>query len=120
MYTHAHAHAQVPAVLGAMTALSMLLGTGTLSWDDCLNYTPAWDTLLWFSILVSMCNALSASGLVAQFAQVGRTTRGHTTCGLQRCWIAQFAQKGAPECSGSPLLCGTSWMCRSFPCSRRS
>jgi DASS family divalent anion:Na+ symporter len=61
---------QVPAVLGALVALSMLLLTGTLTWKDCLDYTPAWDTLLWFSILVSMCNALSASGLVAQFAQL--------------------------------------------------
>jgi len=79
-------HFKVPAVLGAMTALSMLLGTGTLSWDDCLNYTPAWDTLLWFSILVSMCNALSASGLVAQFAQMV----GAALAQAKLNWMASF------------------------------
>lgn len=28
---------------------------GVLSWKDCLDYTPAWDTLIWFSVLMSMC-----------------------------------------------------------------
>jgi len=65
----------------------MLLATGTLTWDDCLDYTPAWDTLLWFSILVSMCNALSASGLVAQFAQMV----GAALAQAKLNWMASFA-----------------------------
>ncbi len=39
----------VSAVLGAMLALSGLLMTGVLQWRDCLEYTPAWDTLMWFA-----------------------------------------------------------------------
>ena len=32
----------------------MLLATGVLNWKDCLTYTPAWDTLFWFAVLVGM------------------------------------------------------------------
>lgn len=32
-----------------MLALSVLLLSGVLKWEDCLGCTPAWDTLLWFS-----------------------------------------------------------------------
>ena len=37
----------VPAVLAAMLALCVLLCTGVLSWKDCLEFAPAWDTLVW-------------------------------------------------------------------------
>ena len=37
----------ISAVVGAMVALSSLLLTGVLSWKDCLDYAPAWDTLIW-------------------------------------------------------------------------
>lgn len=36
----------------------MLLLTGVLSWKDCLTYTPAWDTLFWFAVLVGMSGEL--------------------------------------------------------------
>lgn len=39
----------VSAVLAAMIGLCVLLGTGVLSWRDCLTYIPAWDTLMWFA-----------------------------------------------------------------------
>lgn len=39
----------VSAVLAAMLGLCVLLCSGTLSWKDCLTYTPAWDTLTWFA-----------------------------------------------------------------------
>lgn len=32
-----------------MLAVSALLATGVLSWSDCLSYTAAWDTLMWFT-----------------------------------------------------------------------
>jgi DASS family divalent anion:Na+ symporter len=38
----------VPPVQAAMMALCTLLVTGVLSWRDCLTYSPAWDTLLWW------------------------------------------------------------------------
>ncbi len=37
------------AVLAAMLGLCVLLTTGVLTWRDCLTYTPAWDTLMWFA-----------------------------------------------------------------------
>lgn len=60
------------AVATAMAALSALLGTGVLSWVDCLNHRAAWDVLLWFSILVGMCSALAEGGVITAFAEMGR------------------------------------------------
>jgi DASS family divalent anion:Na+ symporter len=39
----------IEPVTGAMVAVGILLLTGVLSWQDCLTYTAAWDTLLWFA-----------------------------------------------------------------------
>ncbi|KAJ9525924.1 hypothetical protein QJQ45_009417 [Haematococcus lacustris] len=58
------------SVVTAMMGLSTLLLAGVLSWRDCLEYTAAWDTLVWFSALVSMCSALAASGLVTRLADM--------------------------------------------------
>lgn len=58
----------VPAVHAALLALVSLLCFGVLSWRDCLTYAPAWDTLTWFAILVSLSSALNSSGLIAAFA----------------------------------------------------
>lgn len=74
-------------MLGALVALSILLLSGVLSWDDCLSFTPAWDTLLWFSLLVSMCNALASSGLVGQFAAMVGSALAAAKLG----WMASFA-----------------------------
>jgi di/tricarboxylate transporter len=39
----------VAPVTAAMCALGVLLVSGVLSWQDCLEYKPAWDTLIWFT-----------------------------------------------------------------------
>lgn len=39
----------VEPVTAAMLAVGCLLATGVLSWSDCLAYTAAWDTLIWFT-----------------------------------------------------------------------
>jgi DASS family divalent anion:Na+ symporter len=39
-----------------------------LSWKDCLAYNPAWDTLIWFSVLVSMSSQLTEQGVIGAFA----------------------------------------------------
>lgn len=44
--------------------------TGVLHWRDCLTYSPAWDTLTWFAILVSMSSALNDFGLISAFAKI--------------------------------------------------
>ncbi|EIE21539.1 Sodium/sulfate symporter [Coccomyxa subellipsoidea C-169] len=43
----------------AFLALSLLLVSGVLSWRDCLEYTPAWDTLLWFGVVIGMSTNLN-------------------------------------------------------------
>lgn len=43
----------------AFLALSLLLLSGVLSWRDCLEYTPAWDTLLWFGVVIGMSTNLN-------------------------------------------------------------
>ena len=43
----------------AFLALSLHLLFGVLSWRDCLEYTPAWDTLLWFGVVIGMSTNLN-------------------------------------------------------------
>ena len=49
----------VDATLTAFIALALLLLTGVLAWSDILNETGAWNTLVWFSVLVLMAEQLS-------------------------------------------------------------
>jgi divalent anion:Na+ symporter, DASS family len=58
----------VSAVQAAMLGLSCLLVTGVLKWRDCLEYTPAWDTLTWFAVLIGMSSQLNQMGLISTFA----------------------------------------------------
>lgn len=52
------------ATLTAFIALSLLLFTGVLSWSDVLKETGAWNTLIWFSILVMMASQLNELGFI--------------------------------------------------------
>ncbi|PWA90111.1 sodium/sulfate symporter [Artemisia annua] len=54
----------ISSVLTAMIALSILLLTGVLEWEDCLNEKSAWDTLAWFAVLVGMASQLTNLGIV--------------------------------------------------------
>jgi len=76
----------VAPVLAAMVALSTLLATGVLSWRDCLTYSPAWDTLTWFAILVSMSSALNETGLIGAFA----SAVGTALSAMKLHWTAVF------------------------------
>lgn len=46
------------------------LCAGVLSWQDCLQYKAAWDTLFWFAVLVGMSGQLNSLGVVKYFADV--------------------------------------------------
>ena len=52
------------ATLTAFISLSLLLLTGVLSWSDVLKETGAWNTLIWFSILVMMASQLNELGFI--------------------------------------------------------
>ncbi|KAI4318709.1 hypothetical protein MLD38_032384 [Melastoma candidum] len=54
----------IPSVVAAMIGLSTLLLLGVLDWDDCVNEKSAWDTLIWFAILVGMAGQLTNLGIV--------------------------------------------------------
>ena len=54
----------VDATLTAFIALALLLLTGVLAWSDILNETGAWNTLVWFSVLVLMAEQLNKLGFI--------------------------------------------------------
>lgn len=58
----------ISAVLTGMIGLSVLLVSGVLKWKDCLEYSPAWDTLFWFAVLISMSAALTNMGVIKAMA----------------------------------------------------
>lgn len=47
-----------------MLALSVLLLLGVLEWEDCLAEKSAWDTLIWFTVLVGLAGQLTKLGIV--------------------------------------------------------
>ncbi|GKA58516.1 dicarboxylate transporter 2.1, chloroplastic-like protein [Tanacetum coccineum] len=59
----------ISSVLTAMIALSILLLSGVLEWEDCLNEKSAWDTLAWFAVLVGMASQLTNLGIVTWMAK---------------------------------------------------
>ncbi|WIA38713.1 hypothetical protein OEZ86_002013 [Tetradesmus obliquus] len=77
----------VAPVTAAMCALGVLLASGVLSWQDCLQYTPAWDTLIWFTVLVSMAGGLQSLGVIDLFSGWA----GGQLSGLDLPWPALFA-----------------------------
>lgn len=58
----------ISPVLAAMMGLCGLLCTGVLTWRECLSYTPAWDTLCWFAVLIGMSGQLNSMGVINAFA----------------------------------------------------
>jgi len=59
----------VSAPVAGMLGLCALVGTGVLSWQDCLQERGAWDTLTWFAVLVGMSGMLEQLGLISFIAQ---------------------------------------------------
>ncbi|MCI2954805.1 anion permease [Staphylococcus caprae] len=60
----------VDATLTAFIALSLLLLTGVLNWKDILNETGAWNTLVWFSVLVLMADQLNKLGFIPWLSKI--------------------------------------------------
>ncbi len=53
-------HATATAIFG----LSILLCTNVLTWNDVLAEGVAWDTLVWFSVLMGMAYTLGSTGVI--------------------------------------------------------
>ena len=68
----------------AFVGLAVLLVTGTLTWDDVLKETGAWNTLIWIATLVMMATHLNELGLIGWFAM----TVGAAVAGVS--WVPAF------------------------------
>lgn len=55
----------ISATLTGLIALSILLITKVLSWSDITKETGAWDTLVWFAVLVMMATQLNELGIIS-------------------------------------------------------
>lgn len=66
----------IDATLTAFIALALLLLTGVLTWQDILNETGAWNTLVWFSVLVVMADQLNKLGFIPWLSKSIATSLG--------------------------------------------
>ena len=58
------------ATVTAFLAVALLLIVGVLNWDDIKKETGAWDTFIWFSVLVMMATQLNELGFIPWLSQV--------------------------------------------------
>lgn len=59
---------KVDATSTALIGISLLLFTGVLEWEDILKEKGAWETLIWFAILLMMAGFLNKFGMMQWFA----------------------------------------------------
>ncbi len=57
------------ATTAALIGLSLLLFTQVLTWEDVLQEKGAWNTLVWFSVLVMLATYLNKLGLTKWFSE---------------------------------------------------
>ena len=56
------------ATVAALIGLMILLLTSVLSWDDVIKEKGAWNTLMWFAILIMMATYINKLGLISWFS----------------------------------------------------
>ncbi|TRX38268.1 anion permease [Flavobacterium restrictum] len=66
----------IDATTTAFIGLVLLLLTSVLTWEDVKSEKGAWDTIIWFSVLVMMASSLNELGFISWFsglikAQIG-------------------------------------------------
>jgi L-tartrate/succinate antiporter len=59
------ASATLDPTLVAMIAVSLMLASGIVSWEDVLANAAAWNVLVWFATLVVLADGLNRVGVVA-------------------------------------------------------
>lgn len=60
----------VDATTSAFIGLCVLLLSGVLTWSDIKKEQGAWDTLVWFSVLVMMATYLNELGMIPWFSEL--------------------------------------------------
>jgi divalent anion:Na+ symporter, DASS family len=74
----------INAAVTALIGLGILLLTDVLSWDDILKEKGAWDTLIWFAVLLMMASNLNKLGLTSWFSEwVVQVVQGYS-------WVTAF------------------------------
>lgn len=59
----------IKATVAAMIGLAILLMTKMIQWKDVLEESGAWDTFIWFSVLITFATYLNKMGFTAWFSQ---------------------------------------------------
>lgn len=67
----------IHATTAAFITLAILLITKVLEWNDILREKGAWDTLIWFSILVMMADQLNKLGFIPWLSKAISSSLGH-------------------------------------------
>ncbi|MGX9135781.1 anion permease [Rummeliibacillus sp. JY-2-4R] len=67
------------ATITAFIGLSLLLLTQVLTWSDIKQEQGAWDTLVWFSVLVMMATFLNSTGMIPWFSDMVKGLIGGTS-----------------------------------------
>lgn len=66
----------IDATTTAFIGLVILLLTSVLTWDDVKAEKGAWDTIVWFSVLVMMASSLNELGFIAWFSDLVKAEIG--------------------------------------------
>jgi DASS family divalent anion:Na+ symporter len=60
----------IDATTTAFIGLGFLLFTSVLTWEDVKSEKGAWDTIVWFAVLVMMASALNELGFIGWFSDL--------------------------------------------------
>lgn len=64
------------ATTTAFIGLAILLLTSVLTWEDVKSEKGAWDTIVWFAVLVMMASSLNELGFIKWFSELVRNQMG--------------------------------------------
>ena len=74
----------IDATTTAFIGLTLLLLTSVLTWEDIKSEKGAWDTIVWFAVLVMMASSLNELGFIGWFSDLIKVQIG----GLN--WMVAF------------------------------
>jgi DASS family divalent anion:Na+ symporter len=66
----------IDTTAASLVAIAVLLVTGVLTWDDLASDREAWNTFVWFAVLVTMASYLGQLGLIGWFTGMARSVFG--------------------------------------------
>ena len=75
---------RIDATLTALIGLSIMLITNVISFEDVKSEKGAWDTLIWFAVLVMMAGQLNTLGIIGWFSD----SVASSVAGVN--WVAAF------------------------------